>query len=154
MTVRRGFSIDLAAAGVSRFQQQVVEGGRLAGYAAWGTFAWTEQNFGLLGVTRVGKLGTAGQLLNQSFTDVGGRAIVKWSNYAISAEAVHRAVATQDSTSGNSWRIASGFDAKVTSTIWLNLTYGRDFRSGMTHPLLALADLQWNFGSPTVQTPK
>ena len=51
------------------------------------------------------------------------------------------------------YRTAGGFHLKVTNTMWVNATFGRDFGAGNFHPLVALAALQWNFGESTAEDP-
>ena len=152
LSVRRGLSVDLAVAGIGRFAQQTMEAGRIGGYAGWATLNYDWDNVSALGVARLGKAGRGASLLNQSYTDLGARLIGKWSDYALSAEAVNRAT-RQSGTSGHSWRLDVGFDVKVSSTLWLNTSFGRDFLAGTSHPLLAMANLQWNFGQPDIQAP-
>jgi hypothetical protein len=108
-----------------------------AGYAA--------ENLSALGVLRAGKDGDGDRFLGRSFTDVGARLVGAWDQYALSTEAVNRAV-RESAGNDNSWRVTAGFDMKISSKVWLNTSFGHDFKAKDARSLLALANLQWSFG--------
>jgi hypothetical protein len=145
LATRRGFMLDLSGALVGRYPGQSFDGGRVSAYSGWATAAYATSNLTALGVFRAGKDGDVARFLGRSFTDVGGRLVGAWDQYALSAEAVNRAVRASASND-NSWRVSAGFDLKISSKVWLNTSFGHDFKSKDARSLLALANLQWNFG--------
>jgi hypothetical protein len=145
LATRRGFIVDMAAATIGRYPGQSFDRGRLSAYSGWVTAGYAAENLSALGVLRAGKDGDGDRFLGRSFTDVGARLVGAWDQYALSTEAVNRAV-RESAGNDNSWRVTAGFDMKISSKVWLNTSFGHDFKAKDARSLLALANLQWSFG--------
>jgi hypothetical protein len=82
--------------------------------------------------------------------DVGARFAVALARYGLALEGTYRRQERQAGTDASQldhlWRIAVSLDYRLDGGIWLSGTFGKDF--GDTEkdtPILALANLQWNF---------
>jgi hypothetical protein len=81
--------------------------------------------------------------------DYGGRLAVAWECTGVSIEATRRWREVQARMTPESnqklYRMALSIDYRLSGGIWFTGTFGKDFGSPESAPLLALANLQWNF---------
>jgi len=111
----------------------------------------TGTEFSLLGVLRyqnetVGELGPGTK--NAKRWDTGLRFAVAARRFGLAGEGTYRRQRLSErSDSDNLYRAAVSVDYRVDSGMWVSATVGKDFGdTSKDAPLLALANLQWNFG--------
>jgi hypothetical protein len=86
--------------------------------------------------------------------DIGGRVVVAWSRYGLSAEALCRCSARADWGKLASYQATGMVDYHLKSGAWASLAFGRDygdFATGQTYKLLA--GIEINFGMNRLVAP-
>jgi hypothetical protein len=151
LNVRQGFNLSVAGAVVGRFPGQSFDAGRVSSWGFWVTPMYATRSLTMVGVVR-GLKQDGTRRLSTSAIDLGGRVVAAWDIYAFDLEQLWRHTSDAGTTSER-YRTAGGFHLKVTNSMWVNATFGRDFGAGNFHPLVALAGLQWNLGESTAQDP-
>lgn len=149
---RHGFVVSLAAAAGFGFLEMAEPGalfptpeGGLNTLGLWITPSWLSGRFSAIGVARFVWRDMATD--TRTAWDVGARAVYSYGRYAASAEGLYR----RRDTGGdgeNEYRLATVFDIRVSTDLWLTATFGRDFEETGGSGLIALANLQWNIGKP------
>jgi hypothetical protein len=77
--------------------------------------------------------------------DTGARVVVAWDRYGASVEGTYRRQ-TAAASIQNLSRFGFTIDYRLAGGAWATVTFGKDFGSPDSTPLIALANLQWNIG--------
>ena len=149
---RRGFVVSFAAAAGFGFLELADPGalfptpdGGLNTLGLWITPSWLSGRFSAIGVARLAWQDMATD--TRTAWDFGARAVYSYSRYAASAEGLYRRRSAGDGDE-TQYRLATVFDIRVSTDLWLTATFGKDFEAAEGGGLIALANLQWNLGKP------
>lgn len=81
--------------------------------------------------------------------DYGARLAFAYERMGVSAEATRRFRELRTRMTADSdqklYRMALSVDYRLSGGVWFTATFGKDFGSPDSTPLLALANVQWNF---------
>lgn len=151
---RRGFVVDVAAAhavrapnGDLRRRDEVTDGGQTS--SEWATLGLLGQHLSALLVVRLRQVNGD----PSDTADSGARLTAAWSRFGLSVEGTHRYLldATADE---HQYRLALGFDYRLDGGMWVRTVVGKDFDTPDDDvPVIAMANLQWNFGLDRGITP-
>jgi hypothetical protein len=136
---RVGLFVELAGGWTARFPAESFKAGRTSTLGAWATLAyrWEKPRFELVALGRFldDRLDA-----DEAKFESGARLLWELPRMMLSAEGVHR---TQDGA-----RIAANLEYRVSNSMFLYATYGRDHAElgSERHPLLALIGLSFEFG--------
>lgn len=82
--------------------------------------------------------------------DVGGRAAAAFARFGLAFEGTARFRNVNPGDGPKElqklWRMALSVDYRLAGGMWLTGTFGKDFGTNKSTPVLALANFQWNFG--------
>jgi hypothetical protein len=81
--------------------------------------------------------------------DLGVKGGVARDRYSVALETVWRRMSRSDESDGQ-LRLVGNVDVRVTGDTWLTLAFGRDYDADEAGSLIALANIQWQFGSRAV----
>lgn len=159
---REGFMAELAGAyafGVPRGNVHDFKDNALQTTTGWLTVGWVQEDFAASGVEGSALVvfrvqGGRGALTDPDqktqLFDTGLRLATAFSRVGIAVEGTLRVrkldPSTGDETTQKLWRTALTVDYRLASGIWLTGTFGKDFGGKDDTPILALANVQWNFG--------
>ncbi len=141
---RVGFLMSIAGGAQWDFAENDLAEGELTQYGVWITPAYDFDPITLAGAVRF--LHVEGDT-PQDVYDFGARLIYARGAFGLSAEGVARIVDVDGSDVESRWRVAFGVDYEMSPGVWLNTTLGKDYGTGDSQPLLALANLEFNLGA-------
>lgn len=151
----RGWSLEAAAATSLSFAESDPDRGSLRSSGAWLTLAYKWIGVSAIGLARAHVDHVAdGRVVT---FDPGARLVVARGRYALSGELVGRfQVAETMSTRSrdSTYRVALGFDMRLTDQTWLTVSFGKDYSGDEDGKLFSLANLEWGFGDPKITAPK
>lgn len=147
----RGWIMEAAAATSIGFPDSDPKAGALRSSAAWLTLAYKWIGTSVVGLAR-GRADEVPGGRDLTF-DPGVRVIHARGRYAVSAEVVGRfrlaeTAATEERD--HTYRVALGFDLRLTDATWLAVSFGKDFAGDDNGKVFSLANLKWGFGEPTI----
>ncbi|HUQ01651.1 MAG TPA: hypothetical protein VM261_04110 [Kofleriaceae bacterium] len=148
----RGWSIEVAAATSVDFAGSDPEEGELRASAGWATLSHQSTHGSVVGLLRA-RLDEVADGRNVAI-DPGIRGIYAKGRYAASAEVVGRLRVSETDMTENrdhTYRVALGFDLRLTDTTWFTVSFGKDFAADDTGKLFSLANVKWGFGDPKVK---
>jgi hypothetical protein len=136
---RVGLFIEFAGGWALRFDNGAFNSGQTSSVGGWATIAyrWEDPRFEFIALGRA----IHDRAINENVLDAGFRVLWQQPRFQLSAEGVQR------SPNGGG-RIAGNLEYRLTSTVFLYATYGRDHEEPVSgrHPLLALLGLSFEFG--------
>ncbi|MCD4707486.1 MAG: hypothetical protein K8S62_07085 [Candidatus Sabulitectum sp.] len=137
---RNGFLLEVAGASASRFQDNRFGNHEFTSCAAWITPGYASNSLEFLGVFRVIR-----ELdLEQTYLDCGIRAGISSRFFTLSAEGLLRR------GDGESYRIATSAEVKISEDLYASIVFGKDFSSEEDEgDLLSLLRLDYNLSGLT-----
>ena len=149
LSVRRGFSMDIAGGMAARFPSGTVDSGRVSTAGVWLTPALLGESFSHIVVVR-GRWDDLDTDSSSTALDLGARSIYAWDRFASSVELVNRAERRRGATS-DFVRASVIFDVRLVGDYWVNLSFGKDFDARKRQSLIALIGFQWQLGDRSVR---
>lgn len=132
-SAREGVVVEFAGGASWSAPNAVIDSVALSRWGAWLTVGYELPKVSFVGVLRYLDSGTS---MADDAVDVGGRVAISQDLYAISVEYVDRHF-IHGADVPRPWRLAGMFDYKVSSTLWLTGSFGRDYESTKAGSLLA-----------------
>lgn len=144
-TARTGLLIDVAGALAWRFPTPEFSSGKLNESAAWITAAYAGKTVSFILLGRF--VGTNLADSSDYAADAGGRVLLARDRYALSTEGVYRIGGVKD----DQYKLTINAEYNVATDTWLSFSYGRDGLRDPNGALVAVANVKWGFGQPTVK---
>lgn len=145
---RQGFVVDMAGAAAWSFPtNEVGDEAEFDAWAVWATPGWLWNSASVIALFKATRERGAGP--SAWNLDAGGRITYAHDRFGISAEVIYRRVAfdTDTETDERQYRAVGTLDYRVGEQEWLGFSFGRDYGESDSAPLIALVNLQWNFGT-------
>lgn len=149
-SAREGVVVELAGGASWSAPNAVIDSVALSRWGAWFTVGYEMPKVSFLGVLRYLDSGTSSA---DDAVDVGGRVAISRDVYAISVEYVDRHF-IHGADVPRPWRLAGVFDYKISSTLWLTGSFGRDYESTKAGSLLARLGASVQFSKDRYQAAK
>ncbi len=142
---RRGYALDGAAALSFGFKDAMTKEIEAEAFSTWFTNAYLYDNVSILGLTRYRVNMLEGDR-NEHIIDLGIRGIYAFDIWALSAEGIFRIMREKDKKWNDDYRMDIGVDVAIGQELWLNITFGKNYRADDTGSLIGMVNVKWGFG--------